>query len=35
MYIMYIIYFYVTLIFFMQYLSNVQLEAKHIQVILD
>ena len=29
---MYIIYFYVTLIFFMQYSSNVQLEAKYIQV---
>ena len=33
MYIMYIIYFYVTLIFFMQYsISNIQLEVKHIQV---
>ena len=32
MYIIYIMYTYVILIFFMQYSSNVQLEAKHIQV---
>ena len=33
MYVIYIMYTYVTLIIFMQYSSNIQFQAKHIQAL--